>query len=151
MRRFYLLSSQKTRSDSPGAAPPQNFPILQYYGSSSKTMDVKGDFRRPNFTNRFDFVFFNKIKFIEKNPYILKISSMSIRNRKSYFTVTTHSTRRAFESWLSHYLQTTRAGLNQDFLVPKMLVSNSQPTYLLITAWTFYFEHHQSFWYSKRD
>ena len=33
--RFYLLSLLKTRSDSPGAAPPQNFPILKHYASSS--------------------------------------------------------------------------------------------------------------------
>ena len=29
--RFYLLSLLKTRSDSAGAAPPQNFPILKHY------------------------------------------------------------------------------------------------------------------------
>ena len=28
--RFYLLSLLKTRSDSPGAAPPQNFPIIKH-------------------------------------------------------------------------------------------------------------------------
>ena len=28
--RFYLLSLLKTRSDSPGAAPPQNFHILKF-------------------------------------------------------------------------------------------------------------------------
>ena len=33
--RFYLLSLLKTRSDSPGAAPPRNFPILKHYASSS--------------------------------------------------------------------------------------------------------------------
>ena len=31
--RFYLLSLLKTRSDSPGAASPQNFPILKHYAS----------------------------------------------------------------------------------------------------------------------
>ena len=33
---FHLLSLHKTRSESPGAAPPQNFPILKHYAPPQK-------------------------------------------------------------------------------------------------------------------
>ena len=33
---FHLLSLQKTRSESPGAAPPQNFPFFEHYAPPQK-------------------------------------------------------------------------------------------------------------------
>ena len=33
---FHLLSLQKTRSESPGAAPPQNFPFFKHYAPPQK-------------------------------------------------------------------------------------------------------------------
>ena len=37
--RFHLLSLHKTRSESQGAAPPQIFPILEYYAPPQKRSD----------------------------------------------------------------------------------------------------------------
>ena len=37
--RFHLLSLHKTRSESPGAAPPQIFPILKHYAPPQKRSD----------------------------------------------------------------------------------------------------------------
>ena len=37
--RLHLLSLHKTRSESPGAAPPQNFPILKHYAPPQKGSD----------------------------------------------------------------------------------------------------------------
>ena len=38
-QRFHLLSLHKTRSESPGAAPPQNFPIPKHLAPPQKRSD----------------------------------------------------------------------------------------------------------------
>ena len=41
--RFYLLSLHNTRDDSPGAAPPQNFPIPKHYVPPQKNPQKHSD------------------------------------------------------------------------------------------------------------